>query len=199
MRLLEQDECDVKLAGMLILSECFPSNGTFLLSSTVVLDRIEQSVLEPNLVNDWSSSDWFAVRVLKKIVLEAPEAMSDEIVQRVLDYAQNGTNLWYRRCGIIPFVQYYNFREVLPSNIGQRLLQACEYSLLASPDERFTQTGVAWVLRYMLSHQTATHAERDAAAAMVVKHGSLWTTEAKKSLTEKLSTTDSLAAKIRKL
>ena len=184
---------------MLILSERFPSNGTFLLSSTVVLDRIEQSVLEPNLVNDWSSSDWFAVRVLKKIVLEAPEAMSDEIVQRVLDYAQNGTNLWYRRCGIIPFVQYYNFREVLPSNIGQRLLQACEYSLLASPDERFTQTGVAWVLRYMLSRQTATYAERDAAAAMVVKHGSLWTTEAKKSLTEKLSTTDSLAAKIRKL
>ena len=200
VRLLQQSECDVKLAGMLILSECFPLHGDgLILSSSVVLDRLERNVLEPNLVNDWSSADWFAMKVLRRIVLEAPPEIVEQVAERVLGYTQHGTNLWYRRCGVIPFVQYYNHRDVLPDDIGLRLIQACETSLLASPTERFTQTGVAWVLRYMLSQRTATSQERDAAAAMVVKHGSLWTTEAKKSLTEKLAKSDALYTKIRNL
>ena len=200
VQLLQQPACDTKLAGMLILSECFPVAE---LTSHAVLDRLEREVLEANQVNDWSSADWFASKVLRKISLEADPPTDDtttqgenEMVQRILDYTKQGTNLWYRRCGVVPFVQYYRHRAVLPDNIGSRLVQACEQSLLASPTERFTQTGVAWVLRYMLSRQTATEAERHAAATMILSHPSLWNTEAKKSLTEKLAKNDPLRTQI---
>lgn len=199
VQLLQQPACDAKLAGMLILSECFPVAE---LTSHAVLDRLERNVLEANQVNDWSSADWFASKVLRKIALEAAPIHEtstrgqNEMVQRILDYTKQGTNLWYRRCGIVPFVQYYNHRTVLPDNIGSRLVQACEQSLLASPTERFTQTGVAWVLRYMLSRQTATAAERQAATTMILSHPSLWNTEAKKSLTEKLAKNDPLRNQI---
>jgi hypothetical protein len=218
IHLLQQRECDVKLAGMLILSECCQyhtpseveandgdnddsSNSNMALCSTTVLDRLEETVLQPNLVPDWSSADWFAMKVLRKLILLETTTTTDkeDIVQRILDYTKHGTNIWYRRCGIVPFVQYYNHRDTLPQDIGLRIVQACETSLLASPTERFTQTGVAWVLRYVLSPQTATKSERQAASAMVLKHGALWTTEAKKSLTEKLSQSDPLAIKIRQL
>lgn len=198
VQLLQQAECDVKLAGMLILSECFPVEQDGL-ASTVVLDRLEQDVLQANHITDWSSADWIAMKVLRKIVLEASAEMSPLVVPRILDYTRQGTSLWYRRCGIIPFCHYHKHRDVLPDDIGARVLQACEASLLASPAERFTQTGVAWVLRYRLSRETATEEEREAAAAMIVAHGSLWTTEAKKSLTEKLAKSDPLWTKIRNL
>ena len=199
IRLMEQKESDVKLAGMLILSECFPVDDPSLpLCSVAVLDRLEKSVLDKNFVGDWSSADWFAMKVLRKIALEAPEDQSEEIVQRVLDYTKNGTNLWYRRCGVVPFVQYYKNRDVLPNDMDKRVIHACEESLLASPNERFTQTGIAWVLRYMVSPETATKQERKLAGDMILKHSDLWTKEARKSLTEKLTKTDPLARKILK-
>ena len=199
IRLMEQKESDVKLAGMLILSECFPVDDPSLpLCSATVLDQLEKSVLEKNFVGDWSSADWFAMKVLRKIVLEAPKDGSEQIVQRVLDYTKHGTNLWYRRCGVVPFVQYYKNRDVLPNDMDERVIRACEQSLLASPNERFTQTGIAWVLRYMVSPETATKQERKLAGDMILKHSDLWTKEARKSLTEKLTKTDPLARKILK-
>ena len=54
--------------------------------------------------------------------------------------------------------------------------------LLASPDEWFTQTGVAFFLRYAL----LVKVDKDEAYATIVRHGDLWTAEAKKSLVEKL-------------
>ena len=105
---------------------------------------------------------------------------------RILDFSRRGTNLWYRRCGVVCFVNYYKNRTKLPFDIGTRLVQAAEYSLLASPEERFTQTGIAWVLRYALLEPE----DRDATLAMIVRHGDLWTVEAKKSLLEKLHKSD---------
>jgi hypothetical protein len=76
-------------------------------------------------------------------------------------------------------LQHYQF--------GEKLIEACQQSLLASPDdERFTQTGIAWLLRYMLV-QTE---DRDAALEMIVRKGHYWNVEAKRSLIEKLNKTD---------
>jgi hypothetical protein len=77
-------------------------------------------------------------------------------------------------------------RQQLPDDFGIQLIEACERSLLTSSNERFTQTGIAWVLRYILLEKP----EKDLALEMIVKHGSLWTKEAKQSLTEKLGKTD---------
>jgi hypothetical protein len=179
--LLQNEACDAKLAGILLVSEFLPVDGDVSLSH-FILDRLEADVL-PEHVADWSTADWLATKALRRVVLAAGAEGNHSITSRILDYAHHGTNLWYRRCGIVSFVNYYQHRVKLPTDIGTRLILAAEYSLLTSPEERFTQTGIAWVLRYALLETE----DRDAALAMILRHGNLWTTEAKKSLTEKLS------------
>lgn len=141
-----------------------------------------------------STADWLANKVLKKIVFskasKGQQQQQHIIQQRVLDYTRKpNSNLWYRRCGVVSFLQYHKHREVLPPNFGSLLIQACEDSLTTSPTERFTQTGVAWVLRYVLIQQQEKE-ERDEAYEMIIRCGHLWNTEAKRSLTEKLSKSD---------
>lgn len=179
IRLLQQEACDGKLAGMLLLQENLPLDQ---LANRVILDRLDAQVLARDHVSDWSSADWFAVRVLQRIVL----AGNHELVHRVLDFTKTGQNLWHRRCGVVAFLHYYKHRDKLPKDISSRLIQACEQSLLASPEMRFTQTGIAWVLRYVLLEQD----DRDEALEMIVRHERLWNTEAKRSMTEKMRKSD---------
>jgi hypothetical protein len=61
-------------------------------------------------------------------------------------------------------------------------MNAAEHCLLASPQERFTQTGCAWMLRYALTQKD----DADLAIQIIARHSHLWTTEAKKSMVEKL-------------
>jgi hypothetical protein len=182
--LLQNEACDAKLAGILLVSEFLPIDCDVSLSHCI-LDRLEADVL-PEHVADWSTADWFATKALQRLALTAGAGGDHSVTQRILDYAQHGTNLWYRRCGVISFVNYHKNRAKLPADIGARVIVAGEVSLLNSPEERFTQTGIAWVLRYALLETE----DRDAALTMILRHGNLWTTEAKKSLTEKLSKSD---------
>jgi hypothetical protein len=184
--LLQNEACDAKLAGILLVSECLPVDGDVSLSHSI-LDRLEADVLsQQHHVADWSTADWLATKALRRLVLAAGAEGNHSVAQRILDYAQHGTNLWYRRCGIVSFVNYHKHRANLPSDIGVRLILAAEVSLMSSPEERFTQTGIAWVLRYALLEPE----DRDATLTMILRHGNFWTTEAKKSLTEKLSKSD---------
>ncbi|KAG7344585.1 DNA alkylation repair enzyme [Nitzschia inconspicua] len=182
--LLQHQACDVKLAGMLLLSEHMPIAD---LATNSTVQRLEEDVLLQHCVDDWSSADWFAMKVLRKIVFGG----NHDLVRRVLDYtAVQDTNtsnyLYVRRCGVVSFLSFEKNRDKLPYDIGRQLVDACERSLLASPNERFTQTGIAWVLRYMLLGDE----EKDMTLKMIVDHGPLWTKEAKKSLTEKLGKKD---------
>jgi hypothetical protein len=177
--LLQNEACDAKLAGMMVLSEQLPIEE---LATAHVLEKLETQVLAAGHVSDWSSADWFAVRVLQPIVLAGNFALT----QRVLDYTRIGRNLWHRRCGVVSFVHYYKHRSKLPTDIGSKLIAACEISLTTSPEERFTQTGVAWALRYALLENL----DKQEAMDMIVRHGSLWNAEAKKSLAEKLNKAD---------
>jgi len=180
-RLLQREECDVKLAGMNLLSQYLP---TECLATESFLHRLESDILfDSDHVADWSTADWFAMKVLRKVVYHHPCPHNERLIQRVLDYTRRkDDSLWVRRCGVVAFLQYNKHRDVLPADFASRLIAACEFSLLASPHERFTQTGVAWVLRYVLLEPT----DRDEALAMIVRNGDKWTTEAKKSLTEKM-------------
>jgi len=186
IQLLQRQECDAKLAGMLLLSEKMALEE---LATRQTLSTLEQQVIAPGHLNDWSSADWFATKVLRKIVFSG----NHNLVEQVLNFSNAKTHLWHRRCGVVAFVhQYPKHRDKLPSDFGSKLIQACETSLLASPEERFTQTGIAWVLRYSLLESL----EREEAREMIVRHGSLWTTGAKKSLTEKLGKNDPVRKQI---
>jgi hypothetical protein len=180
--LIQNPACDAKLAGMILLSEKLSISK---LVSEESLDRFDTDVWkDPSVIANWSSADWFSNRVLSKIVFADN---NPTLVQRVLDYARlPDASLWQRRCGVVSFLKYTKHRDKLPADFGSQLIEACNDSLLISPDERFTQTGIAWVLRYVLLEP----AEKEEALAMIRRHGSLWTTEAKKSLAEKLGKND---------
>lgn len=186
VELLQHEACDVKLSGMLLLSEHVPLEE---LATATTLQRLEDDVLLQHCVDDWSSADWFAMKVLRKIVVSGDH----ELALRVLDYTQvqdtthHHNYLYVRRCGVVSFLNFEKHRDALPFDFARQLVNACEHSLLTSPTERFTQTGIAWVLRYVLLLEKE---ERDIAVEMIVQHGSLWTMEAKKSLTEKLGKSD---------
>lgn len=188
IQLVQNPACDAKLAGMILLSEKLPIDH---LASGEMLDRLDRDVWnDHSIISDWSSADWFSNRVLSKIVFaENSNGENNDFAlsNRVLGYSRlPEASLWQRRCGVVSFLKYDKHRTRLPENFGSQLIEACQDSLLLSPDERFTQTGIAWVLRYVLLEAT----ERDEALAMICRHGSVWTNEAKKSLAEKLSKSD---------
>jgi len=193
--LLQQTACDVKLAGMLLLSEEYPIEK---LATMTTLERFDQDVwLDPSIIADWSTADWFALKVLQKIVFcdkDDGEQQKQELQKHVMGYAsRSDASLWQRRCGIVTFLQYPKYQNTDTDDdddvLGRQLVEACEANLLLSPQERFTQTGIAWVLRYVLAESR----EKDTsqlALNFIFRHGSVWTTEAKKSFCEKLSPSD---------
>lgn len=199
--LMQQEECDAKLAGMILLSEFCPIHQID--TAREVLDRLIDQILEPQTyITDWSTSDWFAVRVLQKMaygtsgcgrsaVNHTPNN-NHELALKIVNFARDGTTLWYRRCGIVTFVNYYKHRDKLPPNFASTLMNAAEHCLLASPQERFTQTGCAWMLRYALTQKD----DADLAIQIITRHSHLWTTEAKKSMVEKMPSSHKLRKQI---
>lgn len=188
--LLRRDECDAKLAGMILLAEHTPKEQ---LATKSALDILEREVIsKPGIIDDWSTTDWFCCKVLASIWQNSGD---HALALQILGFATIPSNgVFHRRMGVVPFVDWFKFRDRLPHDFGLRLVDACEANLCASPEERFTQTGVAWVLRYVLIQPT----ERDHAAAMIFRQGNLWSKEAKRSLAEKLPASDTRRKKILK-
>ncbi|CAB9516362.1 Protein prenyltransferase alpha subunit repeat [Seminavis robusta] len=188
--LLQHQACDAKLAGMILLSEHYPRP---LLASHETLDRFDRDLWkDPTIISDWSTADWFSNKVLGKIVFH--DHVDNSLQQRVFDYAHlSQASLWQRRCGIVPFLQYHKHSDAMPPDFGAQLMGACEANLLTSPRERFTQTGIAWVLRYVLLLPSQ---DGQLALDFICRHGAVWTTEAKKSFCEKLPKSDPRRKKI---
>lgn len=215
--LLKHPASDVKLAGMILLSEYMPVTD---LANFDMIDKLENELFlkDATILDDWSTIDWFSIRVLQKIIYNSNDTKVQQnqqesshsgsnndgnndkshIAYRVLNFTNNATtSLWHRRCGVVPFVQYTNpkNRMKLPIDFPVDLIDACERSLLISPTERFTQTAIAWVLRYTLANSHETNYQKYA-FDMIVRHGPLWTKEAKKSFTEKLKPNDPIRTAI---
>jgi hypothetical protein len=190
--LLQNPHCDAKLGGMILLGEKIPLSE---LATCAALDRLDAEIWnDHSYIDDWSTADWLSMRVLSKIAL----AGNSQLTERILNYTRApNSSLWQRRCGIVSFLRYHQAKhagKIIIDNFGLRLIHACEDSLLQSPEERFTQTGIAWVLRYVLLE--ASSEEQEAARAMICRRGDVWTMEAKKSLVEKLGKKDSRRAQI---
>ena len=184
--LLQHEYGESKQAGSILLCEHTPPH---VLGSVATLERLEREVMRAeNVLTDWAVTDSFAIKVLTRVWKANPQ-----LATRILAYAHEDTSsLWHRRCGIVAFVGVFKPNvdaSALPANFGLALVDACVANLLASPEERFAQTGTAWVLRYALAaHEFEGVRER--AIDAVMEHKSLWTTEAKKSLVEQLKSRD---------
>ncbi|MDE2793692.1 MAG: DNA alkylation repair protein [Gemmatimonadota bacterium] len=101
---------------------------------------------------DWSTSDWFSVRVLGPVVRRG----GMEVAERIAGWRTAG-NLWQRRAAIVPF------RAVVRDEDYHALIEET-IAALVGERERFIQTGIGWVV----SDMSKSHPH--VAAAVVERH-----------------------------
>ena len=101
---------------------------------------------------DWSTSDWFSVRVLGPLICRGGTGAAEQIAGwRTAD------DLWQRRAAIVPF------RAVVRDESYHPLI-ATTVAALVDERERFIQTGIGWVV----SDMAKVHP--NVAAALVERH-----------------------------
>lgn len=145
--LIEGDLAEDKFAGILYMQKH--------LARRLEPDRlleVAEELFAAGAFFDWSTSDWFSVRVLGPLIRRGGHATAERIAGwRTAD------DLWQRRAAIVPF------RAVLRDEAYHPLIEST-IAELAGEDERFIQTGIGWVV----SDMAKSHP--DAAAALVERH-----------------------------
>ncbi len=116
-----------------------------------ILDEAE-SLFAAEAFHDWSTTDWFSVRVLGPLI-----ARHGEPVARRIAGWHGAPNLWQRRSSIVPF------RAVVRDEAHHPTIEAT-IAVLVTERERFIQTGIGWVI----SDLSKAHPE--VAAALVERH-----------------------------
>jgi hypothetical protein len=250
MKLIKHEACDVKIVGMMLLMGYIPLPE---IATIAILDHLENELFlqNPTIINDYSTADDFALRVLQPIAYDQENddpnsttgtgsniLSSYPLADRILQFAtaknDMTTTIWHRRCGIVPFVNHIHGYAIfktkkkamksnlryLPKEFTFKLIDACEQNLLRTPNERFTKTGIASVLRFVLasssesssstiattaetnnnssspqeedatSNDSASNSPRQVALNMIVRYSSLWTPEVKKKFVRKLKPND---------
>lgn len=135
--LIEQERAEDKLAGILLIQE-------ILLPARAIPWRTElprwARLFDRGFIYDWSTCDWFCVRVLGPLAA----AEGEQCARAIADW-QRARNLWRRRAAGVAFVTSAPAGDANFPGFTKMLLDVCQ-STVRYPD-RFAQTGTGWVLR----------------------------------------------------
>lgn len=113
-----------------------------------LLDKMDYMITVPrykklftdNLIFDWNVCDWFCVRVLGPTIQNSENACA-----KWISGWRGKENLWQARASIVSFVYLADHKEYYP-------LIKKSAEMLIRRQERFSKTGVAWVLREIAHH-----------------------------------------------
>ncbi len=127
--LIRQEHAEDKFAGTLYIQKYLQKR----VEADNLLTEVED-LFSCGAFVDWSTTDWFCVRVLgPAIVRHGPE-----VAERIAGWCRE-SNLWNRRASIVPFravVQDETYHPLIKSTI----------IVLVKERERFIQTGIGWVI-----------------------------------------------------
>ena len=123
-----------KLAGVLALSERIMPR-----LSAADVPRMAEPFAH---IGDWSTCDWYCVKVLGKLIEQDPAAARPVAAWR------DAQSLWQRRAAAVAFVNLVPGADDAMTRLVLRVLE----SNVRDP-ARFSQTGVAWVLRELAKAQ----------------------------------------------
>jgi 3-methyladenine DNA glycosylase AlkD len=137
LMLLKEDHSEDKLAGILFLQEILLPQGALDWRSD--LPRFAR-LFDEGYVRDWSTCDWFCVKVLGPLVEQQGEACA-----RAICNWRDADSLWQRRASVVAFVDLAKHGEGNFVGFTEMVLDNC--TQLLGSQERFVQTGVGWVLR----------------------------------------------------
>ncbi len=157
-----------KLAGILILAE-------HLLDELGVEDLPAFRALLSEHLCDWSSCDWFCVKVLGPMLARSPEP--ERIADELIEWTHSD-DLWVRRAGLVAFVNLAPEGDAGLPRLSERILIGAERN--ATDERRFAQTSVGWVLRELSATEPA------AVRRFLARHGDRLSAEARRAASAKL-------------
>ena len=167
--LIREPLTEDKLAGVLILSE-------HLIDELSVDDLPAfRALLAEEHLGDWSSCDWFCVKVLGRMLERSsePERVADQLIEWT-----RSDELWVRRAGIVAFVNLAPKGDAALPGLTERVLTGAERN--AADNRRFAQTSVGWVLRELSTSNP------EAVRRFLAERGDQLSTEARRAASAKL-------------
>jgi 3-methyladenine DNA glycosylase AlkD len=123
-------------------------------------------------IADWSTCDWYCVKVLAKLLERAPDAAEPIAAWK------SAPGLWQRRAAAVSFVKLAPYGDARLPNLTRLVLEVCEANV--RDPERFSQTSVGWVLREL------SRADPAAVTAFVEEHAEKMSAEARRMATAKI-------------
>ncbi len=127
--LIRQEHAEDKFAGTLYIQKYLQKR----VEADSLLTRVED-LFSCGAFFDWSTTDWFCVRVLGPAIVRHGQ----EVAERIAGW-RGETNLWNRRASIVPF------RAVVRDEAYHHLIKST-IAVLVKERERFIQTGIGWVI-----------------------------------------------------
>jgi 3-methyladenine DNA glycosylase AlkD len=137
LMLLEEDYSEDKLAGVLFLQEILLPEGALDWRSD--LPRFAR-LFDGGYIRDWSTCDWFCVKVLGPLV----EQQGEPCARAILEWRE-ADSVWQRRASVIAFANLASKGDQNFPGFTEMVLDNCSH--LLGSQERFAQTGVGWILR----------------------------------------------------
>jgi len=140
------------------------------LEASFLLKYFDTAIYQKGAFYDWSTNDWFVVRVLDPLL-----AANLNLSSIFLEWASR-ENLWQRRSAILAF--RHAAKDAATHEIIEKIIDK-----LVIEKERFIQTGIGW----LISDLSKSH--HDKAAALVEKYRGLLSKEVLKRHTKYLKKT----------
>ncbi len=137
LMLLEEDYSEDKVAGILLLQEILlPAGALDCRSDLLRFARL----FDEGYIRDWSTCDWFCVKVLGPLVDQQGEACA-----RAISEWREAQGVWQQRASVVAFANLASEGDRNFPGFTEMVLDNCSH--LLGSQERFVQTGVGWVLR----------------------------------------------------
>ena len=128
---------------------------------------------EDGVIKDWSTCDWFSIRVLGRYI----KLRGASIGRSIADWADS-ENLWCRRAAGISFINLAKNGDENWEGFCKLVLGVCEKTVKC--EERFAQTGTGWVVREL------GVAERKMAVEFLERNVGIMSKEGVRYATEKM-------------
>ena len=125
-------------------------------------------------ITEWSTCDWYAVKVLARLLERADDARA---TAEALSAWRTADSLWQRRAAAVSFVGVARRARELPW-LPELIFEVCATN--TRDPARFSQTSVGWVLRDL------SKADPGRVRAFVEQHLDLLSREARYMATERL-------------
>ena len=169
LRQLAERCSEDKLAGVLMLAERLLHD-----LRTDDVARLARP-FERRHVEDWSTCDWYCVKVLGPFVA----ARDSRRRARLVAAWRDAESLWQRRAAAVAFVNLAPQGDRFYRGFTRLLLTVCERNV--RDDARFSQTSVGWLLREL------SKGEPEAVRAFVDLHRDRMSKEALRAATARLA------------